>query len=325
MPSYLHETLVEMFRDRPELAAQLLAGPLGVDVPEYHEVRLSTTDLTEVVPTEYRADLVILLNRDDATVLALVVEVQLRTDLRKRQVWPAYVAVLHARLCCPVVLLVVCPTSTVSAWCGRPIVVGNPGLVLTPVVLGPDTVPVVTDPATARANPELAILSAMAHGPGPDRAEVLAVLPAALGVVDPAHARLYADIVIAALPAAARNHLEALVKSLLGYEYQTEFVQRWAAADEARRLADEEAARAAGMAEGLAEGVAQGLAEGVAQGVAQGEVSGQAAALLMVLDARGLAIPDQARTRITGCTDVAELQRWVRRAATADRVEDLFG
>jgi hypothetical protein len=32
MPSHLHETLVEMFRDRPALAAELLAGPLGVSV-----------------------------------------------------------------------------------------------------------------------------------------------------------------------------------------------------------------------------------------------------------------------------------------------------
>ena len=50
MPSHLHEVLIEMFRDRPAFAADLLAGPLGVGVPEFHKALLSSGELTDVAP-----------------------------------------------------------------------------------------------------------------------------------------------------------------------------------------------------------------------------------------------------------------------------------
>jgi hypothetical protein len=76
--------------------------------------------------------------------LAVVVEVQLRPDRRKHLSWPAYLATARARLNCPVMLLVICPESRAAAWARRPISLGHPGLVLTPLVLGPDEVPVLT-------------------------------------------------------------------------------------------------------------------------------------------------------------------------------------
>lgn len=69
----------------------------------------------------------------------------------------------------------------------------------------------VTDPARAGGSPELAVLSAMAHGARPEGGQILSALLAALDAVDPAHATLYAGAVFAALPAAARHHLEALM------------------------------------------------------------------------------------------------------------------
>lgn len=153
MPSYLHEALVEMFRNQPTLAAELLAGPLGVDVPPFDHAGVTSGDLTDVTPTEYRADVAVTLNKDDTVVFAVVVEAQLRADARKRRTWPAYVATLHARLGCPVMLLVVCADPGVAAWCAEPIVVSDPGLVLAPVVLGPDQVSTVTDLGLAKSNP----------------------------------------------------------------------------------------------------------------------------------------------------------------------------
>jgi hypothetical protein len=35
-------------------------------------------------------------------------------------------------------------------------------------------------------------------------------------------------------------------------------------------------------------------------------------------------VPDDARARITGCTDLDQLDAWVRRAATVDSIDDLF-
>lgn len=56
--SNLHEMLIEMFRFRPSLAADLLAGVLGLNVPAHQQVRLEPVDCTNLVPTEYRADAV---------------------------------------------------------------------------------------------------------------------------------------------------------------------------------------------------------------------------------------------------------------------------
>jgi hypothetical protein len=46
--------------------------------------------------------------------------------------------------------------------------------------------------------------------------------------------------------------------------------------------------------------------------------------LLAVLAARGIEVPDDVQARITGCTDLEQLETWIRRAATADSVQDLF-
>jgi hypothetical protein len=296
MPSHLHEVLVSMFRDRPTLAADVLAGPLGVAVPAFTQAQASSGDLTDAVPTEYRADVVITLSANGADdnaggdpVLAVVVEAQLRVDPRKRRSWPAYVATLHARLGCPVALLVVCPSAAVAARCGEPIVFGEPPGVVTPLVLGPGQVPVVTDPVRARRNPELAVLSALAHGGGPDQRSVVEAVWAALEIVDHDHATLYADVLLTVLPAAARDYLEAHMATTTGHRYHSDF---------ARRYFD--------------------------QGEAKGEAKGEARAVLAFLDARGIEVPDELRERIVGCTDLEQLDTWVRRAATASTAQDLF-
>jgi hypothetical protein len=299
MPSMVHEVLVEMFRERPELAVDVLGGSLGVAVPAFERAQVSPGELTDVAPTEYRADAVVTLYKGSRPVLAVVVEVQLRGRRRKRRSWLAYVATLHARLGCRVVLLVVCPSVGAARWCARPVVVGDPGdpdLVLVPRVLGPGQVPVVADPVVARRSPELAVMSALVHAGGPDGLSVLRALLAALKVMDHDHAVLYADFVLARLPRAARRFMEAEM-AIAGYQYQSDFARRY---------------------------FGQGKAEGKAEGEAKGKAEGEATAVLTVLGARGIAVPDHVRARITGCTDLEQLDTWVRRAATASTVDDLF-
>lgn len=182
MPSQLHETLIEMVRNRPAVVADLLAGPLDVKVPPFEEALLSSGDLTEVVPTEFRADGVVTLQGTEGPTLAVVVEVQLRVDPRKRETWPVYFATVHARHRCPVSLLVLCPTPATAEWCAEPIRIGDPGMVLTPVVLGPLQVPLATDFTQIRHAPELALLSTLAHGGRDDPEPVLRTFVDARGV-----------------------------------------------------------------------------------------------------------------------------------------------
>ena len=87
MPSTLHEALVALFQGELALAPELLREALGVDVPQCTSLRQESADLTQLAPAEYRADLVVIVE-DANRRLAIVVEVQLRSDARKRRTWP---------------------------------------------------------------------------------------------------------------------------------------------------------------------------------------------------------------------------------------------
>lgn len=148
MPSLQHEALIQLFRNRPRMAADLLEGSLHVPIPLYNRARIESGDLAELTPTEYRADAVVVLTDsapDFKPALAIVVEVQRDRDLDKRWSWPVYLTGLRARMRCRVVLLVVCTDTGTAGWCANPIDLGHPGWVLTPLVAGPDTVPMMTD------------------------------------------------------------------------------------------------------------------------------------------------------------------------------------
>jgi hypothetical protein len=45
-----HEILVDLFRNRPSLAAELLTEAIGAALPPYGEARLASIDLTETRP-----------------------------------------------------------------------------------------------------------------------------------------------------------------------------------------------------------------------------------------------------------------------------------
>jgi hypothetical protein len=135
MPSQLHEALLQLFRNRPKLAPELLRDALSVDLPAYTDARIDSAELNEVQPTEYRADLVVLL-LEGVPVYGIVVEVQLAPDERKQYVWPVYIASLRARVKCPLCLLVVTADDACARWAARRISIGG-GTVITPIVLGP--------------------------------------------------------------------------------------------------------------------------------------------------------------------------------------------
>jgi hypothetical protein len=290
MVSMAHEILVDLFKNRPSLAAEILVEVLRVPLPTYTEARLASIDLTEIQPAEYRADVVVLLVDRGNPVLVLIVEVQLATDPRKRFSWPAYAMVSRASHGCPVGLLVVAPDPTIAAWCAEPIETGIPGFILRPPVLQRTAVPVVTDPGEAARRPELGVLSAMAHGETEHGATIAgAVLPAIQGLDDD-RARFYYDLVYNSLNEAARRALEAMMK---GYEYQSDFAKKY-------------------------------YGQGRDQGRTEGRAEEAARALLAVLRVRGIAVPDAARERILAQKDADRLERWHEKAIVAASLADVL-
>ncbi|WP_433497755.1 hypothetical protein ACQP1K_22920 [Sphaerimonospora sp. CA-214678] len=298
MPTAEHEAVVRLFRERPDLAADLLVHSLDVELPDYDYAGIESADLTEVTPTERRSDSVVVFRRkhsddDPKPVLGVIVEVQRGRDTDKLWSWPMYLTSLRARLECPAVLLVICPNAPAAHWCSRPIDLGHPGLVLTPLVVGPTEVPLVTDPVRAAEDVELAVLSVIHHADTPQGPEILGALFTALHNLDNDQASMYADMVRAALSQEVWDHLEKQLKAE-NYEYLSDWAR-------------------------------DNIARGKAEGKAEGRAEGKAEAILEVLSARDIEVPDSFRDKIRKCDDLDRLDAWIRVAATIESVDALLG
>ncbi len=344
MPSVLHETHVNLFRECPELIPCLLRDALAITVPAHRAIRIDDSTFNQIVPTAYQADLVVNLVQDQGPVMGLVVEVQLSKDPRKHFTWPLYVAALHARLQCTTCLLVVAPDHDIAAWASQPIYTLQPRSPFCPLVLGPDQVPIVTSIEQAQAMPELAVLSSLAHGRRDAiGARVGRVALQAIGCLDDKRGELYTDMVLSSLSQAVRMALEAeMAFDFENYEFQSEPFKRVAArlaqkaAEQAANEATAQAQKAAEQAAKEATAQAQKAAEQAAkEGAAQAQKAAEQAAreaskqaltkgLLAVFATRNFPLTDEARERIHSCADTETLERWLERAVSATSVNDVL-
>ena len=283
MPSVLHEVLRELFAKRPDLIAPLLERRLLLPAEDLVAIDSELTDprMTQLLP-----DAVLACPSTEDPLVIVIVEVHLQVDEVKRRVWPQYCASAHGRYGCPVLLVVVTPSTRVEHWARETIEIG-PGHTMTPHVLGPRALPRL-EPAEVKRSPVLAMLSTLAHVDDPRCAEqALETLQALATWDEDADGRL-GDILEAALPKAVRRRMEELMGTGK-YEYQTEW----------RR---------------------QEFARGREEGCAAGE----ARALLLVLSSRGIEVPAPAAQRIETERDDARLEAWIRRAVTATTIDDVF-
>lgn len=291
MPSRLHEDLLRLFQNRPTLAAELAREALHATLPEYSEVRLDSTNLSDLRPAEFRADLVLLLLQD-RPVHGIIVEVQLGRDEDKEYAWPAYVCNLRSRIRCPVCLLVVTLNEGIARWASRTVDLGGDNR-FRPWVLEPSGVPEIADEEKAKQDPELAVLSAVAHGEDRDIAKAVQIALAAevalLGL-DAERSTLYGDMLFHALSEAARRALRDM--NLPKYEYKTEFAKRY-------------------------------YGQGLAEGEAKGEAKGRSEVILRILTVRFGAVSEADRAQIQGAS-VQELDRIAERLLTAGSLNEVL-
>jgi hypothetical protein len=296
MPSIAHEAAVELLRRNPQLAAALLASA-GVQVPAGAAAVLADSNLSVPEPTELRADVVTVHEGADQKIV-IVTEIQKDPpDGIKRRAWVAYLALAQVEHGCDAALVVIALSGRTARASSKPIHTGHPGFVLAPIVIGPDTTPASGGPGTGQVSAELAVLAVLTGAldlrDEPTRRLVLQ----AIAGVDAGRREIYTRLIRATAPAAVRRALEELMATA----FRDEFIDG---------LLDQ----------GRAEGEARGRAEGEARGRAEGE----AAMLLRVLAARGFTVPDDIRQRIQSCTDLAWLEAWGERAATATSLEEIF-
>ena len=65
--------------------------------------------------------------------------------------------------------------------------------------------------------------------------------------------------------------------------------------------------------------------EGKAEGEMKGKAEGRAEGVLVVLRARGLVVSPDIEDWVTRCTDMAQLDEWLRRAVVVTSAEEIFG
>ena len=295
MPSLLHEGIIALVRERPELAADLLRELLHVSLPAFTEARLAEASLNALVPTEYHADAVVLLG-EGQTVFGIILEAQLHVDRDKPFTWPMYAVSARARHRCPFVVLVVTPDADTARWAAQTVDLGG-GLPWRAFVIGPEGIPVITDVDVAVREPHLAVLSVMAHGRDDD-------VPTAVRVATAA------AVGAAGLPESLKMLCFALIESSLGEAARKSFEML----PQGQQFFSETQRRS----------FAQGKAEGQAEGKAEGRAEGEARSILRVLERRGLAVSAEQHERILGCPELATLEGWLDKAVTAVTIEELF-
>ncbi|TYK48958.1 hypothetical protein [Actinomadura decatromicini] len=241
MVTAAHEGPIQIIRDNPEVIAQILHTAFDIRIPDDLIIKTTSEEFTQIAPAAYRADNVVEMYRADSSkpTVAVVAETQRRKDACKRGSWPVYLTTQRARTECPCYLVVFCHRRSVAEWARKPIEIGHPGFTLTPLVIGPGMGPLVTTPDQATQMPELAVLSRLLDVT-PATKEELEITYAALATIESAgheHAHLYTDLVLEALPTAARHILEEFVATgIADYEFKSDFARRNQAIGEAESV-----------------------------------------------------------------------------------------
>ena len=292
MPTLEHNSLVEMFRENPSLAPHFLQTLFHLEVPPHASVAVVESSLDLLIPVEFRADLVIEL-RDErgGLVLAIVFEAQRAIDPDKELSWPVYVAVVRARKRCQAIILAVAPDPEVASWAARKIDLGLGLSTVQALVIGPQILPEIQDAAIAENEMELAVLSALAHGNGPNGLSVVLAALSALGRLDQEHAAAYFQIIYNALREPIRMALET-------------------------RIMDQQAETRATFPP-----FAQKLID---RGKLEGKLEEKRETLLRLLTRAGIPFTEEDRARVEACAEPVTLDRWVDNVLSAKAIDDVL-
>ncbi|WP_329327900.1 hypothetical protein [Streptomyces luteogriseus] len=292
MVTSAHEGMHRIFQERPEILSPIF-GVLGIAFPEKAAVYAIGTDVTEARPLARHIDTVLRIGPSDGEDFLLAVEAQERRDTKKESSWPYYISYLQAKYGLPVLLLVVCRDRATTKWATGPFACGTRGWTAQmtyPLVVGPDNLPVITDPRTAAEKPAMAVFSALAHANSPHIDAILDALGRALAGMDWNAASYFFQFLDSALGDTPAGDKWRDIVTFVNY-----FPGRGTVMEKA-----------------------------YLEGEAKGEARGEAKAILRFLEARGVAVPQEARDRIADCADLDLLNRWLDRTPHVESVDELF-
>lgn len=289
-----HEAPLELCARHPELVPDLLRRLCGQTLPSYSALRLTPATFNQTVAQEFRADQALVCEQDGQPVLAVVLEVQRQPDDSKQRAWPLYTAALFAEYGCLTYLLVLATSAATARWARQPISRFHPSSPWVPLVISPEDVPRIATLPDAEANVPLALLSALLHADG-ELGEAVA------------YSALRALHQAAPSQGEAMDRLWWMLGLLGGIVSKERFtnIQRLIMLDPTTRFVPRTEFDSPPYFRGLAEG--------------------ECSALLTVLAARGIEVTEAQKQKILVCSDVGQLQIWLRRAATATTVAEVLG
>jgi hypothetical protein len=265
-PSFPHELPLELCRWRGDLAHELLRGNATLPEGALFD-RSASSDLSQIVPVEYRADHIVTFHRPEhlgaeepPAELVVIIESQLKRQDPKEYSWPAYVGMAHRKWKCDVALLVLTKDKAAAEWAKGPF--GPQQMQLHPVVVNLSELPHVLSEAEALQMPELAVLIAI----GRPTEETARVAIAAIQQLPQEKAELCFDALMLELPAAVRKTLEeeAMIED---YEFGSVYALRFR--DRAKKEGVE-LGKKEGMELGKKEGIELGKKEGIELGKKEG-------------------------------------------------------
>jgi hypothetical protein len=291
MVSPSHELMHRIFQKDPSIFTRTFKR-LGIPFPDSIAVSFPPTDLTEIRPLERRLDTLLQFDTADGHSYLLAVEAQGKKDPDKHGSWAYYMSYLYAKYRMPPLLLVVCQDESTSRWAETPFHIGLPHwrtLTVRPLVLGPHNVPMITDPAAAAEDIPLATFAAITHGKSRQPDIMVKALASALEAADDETADIFRELTEIGLGFSPAAQIWKDLMAIPTHFFRSESSQK------------------------LRE-------EGREEGWRQAEIK----YILSLLQIRNIAITEADRERVTNCADEDTLDRWFRRAATAERAEDVF-
>ncbi|WP_416977832.1 hypothetical protein [Streptomyces sp. T028] len=363
MVTSTHEASHRLFQEHPEALAHVFEA-LGIPPPSKSDFGTLSPDTTEIQPLERRVDTVLKFEPEMGESFLLAIEAQTKPHPEKGKSWAYYVAHLRAKYDMPVLLVAVCRDRPTAKWAAGPFecAVGPWTTQITrPFVLGPTTVPEITDEATVARNPAVATLSAIVHSENRRATAILEVLARGLLSLDPLITAYWTERVEVGLENTPirekwKTMMDTLVTHFPGHRTMFEEKYLKGKAEEGAllilRVLDKHGIE---VPDGVRERITScadldtltvwfdrslsavsaedlftddsddPVDDGAYQAaMVRGEARGAAAGVLRVLEVRGLAISEHVRERITTCTDLDRVDDWLERAGTVEKAEELF-
>jgi hypothetical protein len=283
-----HEALHHLFRDDPGLFTRSIRRLFDEEFPDIKEVTEVVVDTTGIDAVERYIDTALRVVTEDGEEF-LVVEPQGEPPSpQKIRSWAWYLSFLENKYDIPASLLIITAKNSTARRCRGPISLGparRPVMHLDPHVIGPDNMPLITDPAQAAEDVVFSVFALLTQRLHPEVEQAMGPLMSALETLDTDTARYYAEFVEGGLGEGCQREIWKKIMKTMTYGYVSELKQEFRE---------------------------------------EGQAEGEAKALLAVLAARGLDLTEAERERIRSCTDHERLLAWTVRAATATSTAEVF-